>query len=121
MSDKILSKADLAMFTGTGNWYRHPLVRKVLYTDGVKYVAETAGAYWLIHEIAFAQYVNAIAKVSFQAWKLEVDLQNSTAVLECSDGNCNHVYFKSIEYTDFPLDEISFYVIDNVILLPSEY
>ena len=50
-----LNPAALRQFTGTEKWYRHPFVRTVLYTDGVKYVAEQGGAYWLIDDIAFAQ------------------------------------------------------------------
>ena len=42
-------------FTRTENWYRHGLVRDVLFTDGAKYVADQAGAYWLLDEIAVAQ------------------------------------------------------------------
>jgi hypothetical protein len=60
-----LSKTDLAQFTGTENWYRHALVRKVLYTDGVQYVAEHGGAYWLLDEIAISQTVPEIAAEEF--------------------------------------------------------
>jgi hypothetical protein len=35
----------LAHFTGSQNFYRHSLVREVLYTEGVEYVADTAGAH----------------------------------------------------------------------------
>ena len=35
-----LTEADLRQFTGTEQWHRHAFVRTVLYTDGVKYVAE---------------------------------------------------------------------------------
>jgi len=52
---KILNKSDLAQFTGTEQWYRHAINRAVLYTDGAKYVADTAGAYWLLDEIALIQ------------------------------------------------------------------
>jgi hypothetical protein len=52
---KTLTAADLRQFTGTEQWYRHGIVRDVLFTDGAKYVADQAGAYWLIDEIAFAQ------------------------------------------------------------------
>ena len=45
---KTLNNADLSQFTGSENWYRHGLVRNVLFTDGAKYVADTAGAYWLL-------------------------------------------------------------------------
>jgi hypothetical protein len=54
MTTKTFSRAALRQFTGTENWYRHGLVRSVLYTDGAKYVAESAGAYWLLDEIALA-------------------------------------------------------------------
>ena len=50
-----LDKATLKQFTGTEYWYRHGLVRTVLFTDGAKYVADQGGAYWLLDEIAFSQ------------------------------------------------------------------
>ncbi|SFK90008.1 DUF6876 family protein [Methylocapsa palsarum] len=118
---KTLTKADLAQFTGTDNWYRHGLVRDVLYTDGVAYVAQTAGAYWLIDEIAFAQRgEKRVASEEFQFWKLKVK-PDHTATLTCEDGNGRAVFSKVIEYTDFPLEEIGFYFTNKTILLPSEY
>lgn len=118
---KPLTKADLAQFTGTETWYRHPLVKTVLYTDGAQYVAEAGGAYWLLDEIAFAQKaVTAVAAEGFQLWKLTVK-PDRTATLVCEDGNGRKVFSKAIEYTDFPLPEIAFYFTNNVILLPSEY
>jgi hypothetical protein len=120
MTRKTLTAADLAQFTGTEHWYRHGLIRNVLYTDGVKYVADAGGAYWLIDEIAFAQrFDKAVAAQPFQLWKLTV--KDSTGVLSCEDGNGHSVLCKRIDYTDFPLPEISFYFTDNVILLPGEY
>jgi len=118
---KPLTQADLMQFTGTETWYRHPLVKTVLYTEGAQYVAETGGAYWLLDEIAFAQKsVQAVAAEDFQFWKLTVK-PDQTAILSCEDGNGGKVFSKSIEYTDFPLPEIAFYFTNNVILLPSEY
>ena len=118
---KTITKADLIQFTGTEQWYRHALVRKVLYTEGVQYVAEAAGAYWLVDEIAFAQSVPAVAAEEFQHWKLAVDTARSNAVLTCDDGNDRIVVTKKIEFTDFPLDAIDFYFTDNTLLLPTEY
>ncbi len=111
---------DLNQFTGTEHWYRHSLVRKVLYTDGVQYVAQHGGAYWLIDEIAFAQFDQKIAVEGFQFWRLAVKT-DQTAILTCTDGNDRLIRRKRLTFTDFPLDEISFYFTDNVILLPSEY
>ena len=118
---KTLNTADLAQFTGSENWYRHAINRAVLFTDGAKYVADQAGAYWLLDEIAIIQPHNArVAAEGFQVWKLAVNADRS-AVLTCDDGNGNVVYSKEIEYTDFPLDGITLYFTNNTILLPSEY
>jgi hypothetical protein len=116
-----LTAADLRQFTGTEQWYRHGIVRDVLFTDGAKYVADQAGAYWLLDEIALAQRgSNRVAGEAFQLWKLTVNADH-TATLSCEDGNGNAVYSKAIPYTDFPLPEIALYFTDGVILLPSEY
>lgn len=113
--------AHLQNFTGTEQWYRHPLVRTVLYTDGAQYVAEKGGAYWLLDEIAFAQKGHKrVAAVAFQVWKLQVKA-DKTAKLTCEDGNGKAVFTKMLDYTDFPLAEMTLYFTDNVILLPSEY
>jgi hypothetical protein len=96
-------------------------VRDVLFTDGAKYVADQAGAYWLLDEIALAQrYEKSVAAEEFQLWKLKVN-SDHTAMLTCEDGNGKNVYSKPIEYTDFPLPEIALYFTNNTILLPSEY
>jgi len=118
---KTLTEADLHQFTGTENWYRHALNSAVRFTDGAKHVADAGGAYWLLDEIALAQrYVKKVAAEEFQLWKLTVKTDR-TATLVCQDGNYRTVYSKRIEFTDFPLNEISLYCTDSTILLPSEY
>ena len=121
MTTKTLRQTDLAQFTGSEHWYRHALVRSVLFTDGVKHVADAGGAYWLLDEIAFAQrYEPTVIGEAFQCWKLTVN-HDQTAVLNCGDGNGRVVFSKRIEYTDFPLPEITLYFTNNTILLPTEY
>jgi len=51
----------------------------VLFTDGAKYVADTAGAYWLLDEIALAQTLKRVVGEEFQLWKLKVNLAENTA------------------------------------------
>ncbi|MDI1254573.1 MAG: hypothetical protein PSV16_00605 [Flavobacterium sp.] len=120
MKDKTFTKADLAQFTGTENWYRHMIVRAVLYTDGIKYLAERAGAYWLIDEIAFYQLSKPVAVEEFQLWKLTVD-PDEKGILQCEDGNGRILLTKKIPYTDFPFDDIKIFFTNNVMMLPSEY
>jgi len=118
---KTLSKADLAQFTGSEQWYRHGINPKVLFTDGAKFVAEQAGAYWLLDEIAIIQpHDKRVAAEEFQVWTLTVTAQNG-GTLTCDDGNGNVIYTKQIEYTDFPPEGVIFYFTNNTILLPSEY
>ena len=121
MTTKTLTKAELKHFTGSETWWRHPIVRDILFTDGAKHVADAAGAYWLLDEIALAQrYEKKVAAQEFQLWTLKVK-DDRTAKLTCENGNGSAVYAKPIEFTDFPLDEISLYFCNNTILLPSEY
>lgn len=118
--EKGLTASELAQFTGTENWYRHTLARKVHYTDGVLFVAERAGAYWLIDEIAVAQKAEAaLMNEEFQVWTLVVE--GSSALLRCDDGNDRRLLEKQIEYTDFPEPGIKLYAVDGVIMLPGEY
>lgn len=116
-----LTMAELRQFTGTETWFKHGVIRSITFTEGVKYVADKAGAYWLIDEIALPQRFEARVKAEeFQVWKLTLG-EGHSAVLTCDDGNNRVVYRKEITFTDFPLQEIRFYFANNVILLPSEY
>jgi hypothetical protein len=113
---------DLSGFTGSEEFYRHALVRAVIYTHGVQHLAETVGAYWLIDEIAIAQVHDRVVKAeAFQVWKLAVDEEGSGATLSVEDGNDHLVTQKRIEYTDFPRPGITLWCIDGTVLLPSEY
>ena len=115
-----LTPSELSQFTGAENSYRHPVVLKLRYTEGIRYMMVKAGAYWLIDEIAFQQFHPRVKTEEFQVWMLSVNLEESTAVLHCEDGNGRVLCSKPIPYTDFPLEEIKIYVSDNGILLPSE-
>jgi hypothetical protein len=110
---------DLSHFTGSEHWYRHALNPAITFTDGAKYVADEAGAYWLLDEIALAQLIPAVRTQAFQVWKLAV--ANNSARLTCEDGNDNQVLAKNITFTDFPAPGITLWCVDRVILLPSEY
>lgn len=114
-------KANLAAFTGTQHWCRHPLVPAVLSTDGVQYLANAAGAHWLIDAIALAQLAEQPVKVTpFQIWRLTVNTDRS-AILTCTDGDDNKVWRQEIAYTDFPLPKIDLWLTNNTLYLPSEY
>ena len=121
MTQHALDPAVLSRFTGSEHWYRHGLVPSITFTDGAKYIADQAGAYWLLDEIALAQrFDKRVAAEEFQAWKLAVNLDD-TAVLSCEDGNGNGVFSKAIPLTDFPHEGVTLWFANRTIYLPSEH
>ena len=109
-----LTHADLQQFTGTTAWYRHGMTAKVVYTDGIQYLAEHGGAYWLLDAIvshlltpAMRRAIAKDARLStLQFWRLEVSA-NQTAVLTCrADSGETPAVTQKISYTDFPLERI---------------
>ena len=93
----------------------------MLYTEGVEYVVENVGAYWLLDEIALAQrHIIPVKREDFQVWDLVVN-SDQKALLTCGDGNGREVYSKPVPFTDFPEQGIRFYYPDQVIHLSSEY
>jgi len=117
-----LNKA-LAGFTGTAKRYRHFLVQSVEYTEGIKAMADLAGAYWLIDEVAFFQR-KYIRNLPFQLWRLEVK-DNRGLLTMREDTNEPLKVKKPIKFTDFPEGVFEFYVCKegdrNIIMLKSEY
>lgn len=116
-----LTPDELAQFTGTDQRYRHAINRNVLFTDGAKYVADKAAAYWLLDEIALIQPCNKrVSAEGFQVWRLKANA-DCTGQLVCEDGNNNIVYTKALPCTDFPGEGITLWFTDSTILLPGEY
>lgn len=99
------------------------------YTDGVKHLADKAGAYWLIDAVFSYQVEPKIRAVPFQVWTLKVlrsELGKSKnepmAVLEMKEDTDQPIKVsQKIPYTDFPQGEVKLWLIDGVLLLPSEY
>ena len=112
-------KSELKQFSGGGEFYRNPLFRNYVYTEGVRHLAEQAGAYWLIDYILSNQLEPKLIVQPFQVWKMVV--QDDSAAVTVEDGNDNEITCFTIGYTDFPLKEITLWLIDKTLLLPSEY
>jgi len=121
-SPQPLTEADLAQFTGTSTYYQHSL--GVQYTDGVYYLAERGGAYWLIDAIASWQIDPRVNRdpmlQQIQFWKLTVN-DDQSALLVCERDEGDVAVSQDIPFTDFPLKEVKLYLQNGVVLLPSEY
>lgn len=77
--------SQLAQCTSSDNHYRHSLMRSFRYTDGIKTLAELAGAYWLIDLAASHQTNRKVRAEPFQLWTLRKLPEGSKnkAVAEC--------------------------------------
>jgi hypothetical protein len=105
-------------FTGSEHWYKHFL--GFTYTDGVKQVAEDCGAYWFIDLIASYFTNPKVRAEGFQVWKLTRVKDDQFRAI-CEDGNNNKVVSQNIDFSDFKDDELTFWCVGKVIMLPSEY
>jgi hypothetical protein len=119
----------LPQFIGSEHYYLHSILyRHMLHTDGVHYLIEEAGAYWLLDLIASHQNNPRIPDHDWQVWNLEVDRTPAApymARVYCGDGNGTWARMQRIEHTDFPLAEITIWLLASdkyqIAMLPSEY
>ena len=117
---KQLDPDTLAQFTGTAHYYR--ISPQCLLTDGTRYLADAAGAFWLM-DAAYSHLVALGTQDGFVLVRLVVSGTRATLTLE--DGN-GHVRARQlIPYTDFPADEQRMFACWDgqhwVLMLPSEY
>lgn len=128
-----LSRSDLDQFTGSETFYRHALFQKIVYTEGVQYLAENGHAYWLIEAIAshlLSQEFNAAAKKDprlklIHFWKLAVHPNKTADLTARADSDEEPFITQHLSYTDFPLESIDIWAADHgqgfTLMLPSEY
>lgn len=107
MSNKPNTPIDLSGFTGTENYYRY--TQRMVLTDGTRYLADAAGCFWLMDVVA--SYIPTIpsdegfAVVSFIR-------QGEGGYVGITDDIPARRWYaaQAIEWTDFPLDEITMYL-----------
>jgi len=113
-------KHALKQFTGSEQFYRHPLFRRFVYTEGVQFLAERAAAYWLLDNIFGHQTLKSLGPQPFQVWIIRVK-DDKSAEITVEDGNDNQLHSFHLDFTTFPLKEFSLWLVEGTLLLPSEY
>lgn len=119
-------------FTGSEEFYRHP-IGEFIYTEGVRYIAETCGAYWLLDLIGSHQIgiQRRHGEQAFQCWRLvpPPSFAEKACIAEChsdceDDGTFSDAHLlarQRIDYTDFPLAvNLKLYFENNTLMLPGE-
>lgn len=107
---KNITTEALSNFWGSQSFFRHWMARSIVYTEGVEFL-NANGAGWLLDAvISHVMMTTKVAREEFVVATLKVNLEKKSAVLIFDDGNDNVLAKQVIEYTDFPLEKIVFYV-----------
>ena len=116
----MITYSRLNRFCGSYRLHKH-WSNAFTYTDGVKFLADRAKAHWLLYLIGShqAQLLSDPVLQSLQIWTLKVKERNG--VLTCERDSETVVVTQHIENIDFPLPQISLFLVSGVLLLPSEY
>jgi hypothetical protein len=88
------------------------------HTDGVQYFADQAGAFWFLDIVATEIYPFS-DKYPFMTIYLTV--RDGKAEIIVQDGDLSRLWQRQIEFTDCPDGVYSFFLVDDVLMLCSEY
>jgi len=118
-------KEGLQHFHGSEMFYQIPLIR-TRFTNGLKYLANVAECFWLITDVSVIakSLLNRSHFITIDFKRLSEEEQDYTgyeAEIIYSDGNGNIFVIHRYNFTDFPLDELRLYFVDNTLMLTSEY
>ena len=106
-------------YNGTECYYKHSF-SSFVYTDGVKALAMDCNAYWLIDLVISHQLAPKVRAEAFQVWQLQKEKETFYKVV-ATDGNDKVIATQQIPFSDFPYDGCTVWLVDGVLMLPSEY
>jgi len=115
------SKLNLSQFYGSENFYKVCIFSKGVVTDGVKYFADEAGAYWFL-DIVATEIEPLLVREEFIAITLRIEV--GKAFITATDGNDGDLFKKFIPFTDCPEGDYNFFLQKAeriVLMLTSEY
>ena len=108
----------LMMFTGTERYYKHPF--GIMFTDGVKFLADECQCYWLIDIVASYQFEPKVKEQEFQVYKLKLN-EDKSAIINIEDGDYNIITTQNLEFTHIPYSQIEIRISNGVCKIPSEH
>eukprot|EP01035_Chromulina_nebulosa_P055460 gene55460-75990_t len=107
----------LRQSTGSERYFKD-LLTGCKYTDGVKALADTCQAYWLLDVIfSYQNYKNFIHE-EFQVWELK-RVAGIAFMVTATDGNKRKLGCQEIPFSDFEFDSATIWIEHGVALLPS--
>ncbi|MDX2232701.1 MAG: hypothetical protein NW220_23930 [Leptolyngbyaceae cyanobacterium bins.349] len=116
-------RSGLSQFTQIDGWYQH-WVNQFVFSDGIKWLCDQCECRWLLTEIAFFQMrirSDHQQIEPFQVWHLK-RLPNYRVRLQCRGVNNQIPLIEDeLRSVKFPLDEVTLWLINGMLLLPNEY
>jgi len=118
-------KEGLQHFHGSETIFQIPLLR-TRYTNGLKYLAEAAECFWLITDtsVIAKSLMDRSEFITIDFKRLSQEKQESKgyeAEIIYTDGNDTILEKQEYRVTDFPLDELRLFFVNDTLMLPSEY
>ena len=118
-------KEQLSQFNGSQQIFTLPLCR-TRYTEGIQFLAQSANAFWLLTDTSVMgkslQDKSRFITIDFKRYSpSEVETHGHDAAITYTDGNGTVLALQQYHFTDFPLEQIRLFFVDNTLLLPSEY
>ena len=104
-------------------FYQIPLLR-TRFTDGLKYLANVADCFWLITDtsVIAKSLMNRSEFIDFKRLSEEKqDFTGYEAEIIYTDGNDTVLEKQGYLSTDFPLDELRLFFVNDTLMLPNEY
>ena len=116
---------ELQQFRGSELVYTLPLFH-YKYTEGVHYLAEQAACYWMLTDIAavvkrFRAKHGFIVAIFKRYCEEDQRRIHKEAVITYGEGNGITLFEQEYDLTDFPLDELRLFFVDDTLMLPNEY
>jgi len=118
-------KEQLSQFCGSQQIFTLPLCR-TRYTEGIQFLAQSVNAFWLLTDASVMgkslSDKSRFITIDFRRYPpSEVETHGYDAVITYTDGNGTVLAKQQYHFTDFPLQQIRLFFVDNTLLLPSEY
>ena len=89
---------------GASAYYQH-FTKSLLYTSGIKEMADALKCHWLIDIVASYQVSGKLRDIPYQTWKAVAE--DSKAVVRCFDSSEIPIVEQDVKFTTLPDGEIT--------------
>lgn len=129
-SSTIKAPIDLSHFTGTTAYHKLTMHPRVLFTDGLAYLAREAKCYWLMGVVmSHLATSKKLALEPFVSVSITTYSKDKQARCLFTDGNEKDLEVQLVKFVEFPFDKLSFFCQKEeqadgsrwIVMLPSEY